>query len=238
MFEFDRLIFLFKDTYYTSLVMLAIELTALVVTIMYGRKTRIGRAFIFYIVFDFSILIIFIFLRSHSGISPKFRNHFINYGNDLIALTELLVYYYYFSILLLSDKIKILMKSLAILFSVIIVIYILTRFSFLTIRYSYISYLVGAAEFIFLLPPCLFYFYKILSVNSETKLFKRPSFWIVSGIFFYSMVSVPYYLLNDYVSNNYKELTGVLAAALFYVPFTLNFSFLIKAFLCKKHLTI
>ena len=238
MFQWNKLIDNFSKYYYTPLLMLIVEATALVIAIIYIRKTKIGKAFIFYITFDFSVLIVDCFLISNPGIAPKFRSQFMAYINNLIALIELLVYYYFFYILLPNRKIKNLMKALALFFVVIIVVYVITRLNFLTNRFTYISYLIGVTEFIFLLPPCFFYFYNILTVDSEVSLLKRPTFWIVTGILFYSLISIPYYLLNRYLSDRDTQLWSTLQAALYIIPFTLNFAFLIKAFLCKKTLTI
>jgi hypothetical protein len=238
MFEWDRLIDNFSNYYYTPLLMLIVEATALVIGIIYIRKTKIGKTFIFYIAFDFCILIVDCLLISHSGIAPKLRYQLMSYLNNLIALTELLVYYNFFFIILPYSKIKKIMKLLALFFLAIMIIYAITRLNFLTNRFGYITNVIGVTEFIFLLPPCLFYFYNILTVDSEISLLKRPTFWVVTGILFYSLISIPYYLLNKYLSDNDKQLWSALQAALYIIPFTLNFVFLIKAFLCKKTLTI
>jgi len=238
MFKWDKLIDNFSKYYYTPLLMLIVEATALIIAIIYIRRTKIGKAFIFYIAFDFCLLIVDCFLISHPGIAPKFRSQFMTYINNLVALTELLVYYIFFYIILSNSKIKNLMRVLALFFAIIIAVYFITRLNFLTNRFIYISYLIGVTEFIFMLPPCFFYFYNILTVDSEVSLLKRPTFWIVTGIFFYSLISIPYYLLNRYLSDHDKQLWHALQAALYVIPFTLNFVFLIKAFLCKKPLTI
>jgi len=57
MFDWHKLIDGFSNYYYTTLLMFFVEFTALVIAIIYGRKTKIGRLFIFYIAFDFCILI-------------------------------------------------------------------------------------------------------------------------------------------------------------------------------------
>lgn len=238
MFEWDKLIDDCEKYYYTPILMFIVEITALVISIIYGRKSKIGRAFIFYIAFDFCFLMGHFLIVSSSDISRISANRYYNYSNILIALTELLVYFYFFNTILPYNKIKKIIKILAVFFVIIIISYITTEFSFLTNRLSYITYLIGAIEFIFLLPPSLFYFYKILTVNSEIALLKRPTFWIVTGIFFYSLISIPYYLINRYVAFSHIQLWFVLQASLYNIPFAFNFAFLIKAFLCKKPLTI
>jgi hypothetical protein len=238
MFDWDKVIDNFSKFYYTPLLMLIVEVTALVMAIIYIRKTKIGKAFIFYIAFDLCMLIVDCFLISHSGISKKFRFYFQDTTNTLIAYVELLVYFYFFRKILEGNKIKKILTGLVVIYSAIIIIFLTTKFGFVTNRYSYLAYITGVIEFIFLLVPCVYYFLHLFKANSLLRLTDRPSFWIVTGIFFFSLISIPCYLLNKYLSNNYKQLWPALQAALYIIPFTLNFAFLIKAFLCKKPLTI
>ena len=236
MFECDKLIENFSKYYYTPLLMLIVEATALVIAIIYIRKTKIGKVFIFYIAFDFCILIIDCFLMSYPGISQKFISYFQDTTNTLIAYIELLVYFYFFRKILEGNKIKKNLTRLVVIYSVVIIIFFTTKFGFVTNRYGYIAYITGAIEFIFLLVPCVYYFLHLFKSNSLLRLTDRPSFWIVTGIFFFSLISIPYYLLSRYFFSTQYEFR-LFNAVFYYIPFTANFIFLIKAFSCKKPLT-
>lgn len=237
MFDWLNLIENFSKFYYTTLMLFVVELIALIIAFKYGRKTKIGRAFIFYIAFEFFMLITGDLLAIHSGISRKNYIAFLIFSNTLIALVELLVYYYFISSILQSKKLNLLMKFVALLYTFLVIIFFITRFSFVSPRQSFVSDILGAIEFILLLPPCMLYFYSILNNNSELPLFQRPSFWIVTGIFYYSLISIPFFIINRYILNLHLNLSVVLGAVFYNIPFTVNFIFLIKAFLCKKPLT-
>ena len=217
--------------------MFVIEFVALITGLVYGRKSRIGQLFIFYILFDFLILTMDLYLTSLPNFKVKDRNQFSNYTNVLIALVELLVYYYFFFKTLAGRRIKTLMQILVFSYLLVVFIFFLTGFSFLTSRYSYVSNLLGTLEFVFLLPPCIVFFYELTNRESAIRLFERPSFWIVTGIFLFSFISIPYYLIDNYFIVNHLKNRRIVAAALYYMPLTFNFAFLIKAFLCKKTLT-
>ena len=176
MFDWDKVFSGIVGLYYTQLTMFVAELAALIIAIVYGRKTKIGRAFILYIAFDFSILITDQILSGLSGVSAKDYNIFLNYTNTIIAVVELLVYYYFFYNTLQSKKNQLAILLMASLYSLVVFIYLLNGFSFFTARFYYISYLLVAIEFIFLLPFCLLYFHQLLSSPSTIKLFNRPSF--------------------------------------------------------------
>jgi hypothetical protein len=130
------------------------------------------------------------------------------------------------------------LKMLAFSFFLITLLFETTRFAFLTRRLTYVAEAVGALEFIFLVPPCFVYFYELLKNEPVVNLYQRPSFWIVTGILFYSVISIPYLLIDRFVYNNQYEHRYLLDLAFFYIPISLNFIFLTRAFLCKKTLTI
>ena len=178
------------------------------------------------------------FIKIDISFSQNLNSYFLYTTNTLVSYVELLVYFYFFRKILEGDKIKKILIGLTVLYSIIIIIFITTKFGFITTRYRYISYITGAIEFVFLLVPCVYYFLQLLKTNSNVRLSKRPSFWIVTGIFFFSLISIPYYLLNRYFTSTEFELRNLFIAVLYYIPFIANLIFLIKAFLCKKSLTI
>lgn len=214
------------------------ELAALIIGLLYVRKEKVGQFFIAYMAFDFCILLAGWYIEIDIISSPNFKSYFQNTTNTLIAYVELLVYFYFFRKILKVNKIKKILTCLTVLYSLIVIIYITTKFGFITTRYDYNALIIGATEFVFLLIPCVYYFLQLFKLNSSVRLTERPSFWIVTGIFFFSLISIPYYLLSRYFKNTQYELKNLFDAVLIYIPFTANFLFLIKAFLCKKTLTI
>ena len=216
------------------------ELLALIIAIVYGRKYKTGRFFVFYIAFDILVFCIDTTLNSLTTVSFKSFQYFVIYSNSLISMVELYAYFYFFHSVFQSKKIRISILILSVIYLLLIIIYSISGFSFLfhSARFDYASYLLGAIEFIFLIPFCFIYFNKLISTSSKLKILERPSFWITTGIFFFSLISIPYYLLYVYIFKAYKPYSTVFSAALYYTPFVINFIFLIKAFLCRKPLTI
>ncbi len=235
--DFSKLIQRSQEFYHTDLLMLLVEFTALIIGMLYVRKDKTGRYFIFYIAFDFCILLADSYFEVSISISSEFKNSFLKITNTLIGLNELLIYYYFFGQILSGKRIKIVLTGLSILYLFIVIIYLTTKFSFITDRYSYVTYLVSSVEFILLLVPCILFLLDLFKNISTTSLSKRPSFWIVTGIFFFSLISIPYYFLINFFKVNKYEYRNLFDALFYYIPFTTNFVFLIKAFLCKKILT-
>jgi hypothetical protein len=217
--------------------MLCVEVCALIIGILYARRTLLGRLFVFYITFDLVVLILYWIFKALTQINEQLRST-IYVGNSLVSLFELLVYFQFFKHVINNRAVIKWMRFARIIFLMLVCLYLISMFSFISIRFRYISYLIGALEFCFLLPPCLVFYYQLLKTNSKLKLLERPSFWLVTGIFFYSLISIPYYLIDPFLKDNDYQLRYIFGALFFEVPCTLHFGFLLKAFLCKKPLTI
>ena len=236
--DFENLFNKFQENYYSEFILLIVEITALIIAITYARTYKTGKLFIIYIAFDLSIFLIDLYIMNNSEISIKFTSLFLRTTNTLIALIELLVYYYFFSKVIKSTRLKKVLIIISILYSLIVCSFLFINFISITARLPYIAKVIGALEFCLLLLVCIFYFIWLLQNVSSEPLLNRPSFWIMSGIFFYSIFSIPYYLISNYLFLNRIANQNILVALFYYLPFSINFIFLSKSFLCKKPLTI
>jgi hypothetical protein len=58
---------------------------------------------------------------------------------------------------------------------------------------------------------CIYYFYGLFKNLPKVDLWYEPSFWIVTGLLFYSAISTPIYLsINIFLKNHFKDLIGIL----------------------------
>jgi hypothetical protein len=231
---FDR----WQKVYYGDPFMFVCELTAIVLGIIYQRKNRIGQFFILYTIIDITVLISDQYITNFSNFTVKENNFFVYISNSVVFVFELLAYSFFFQKTLQSGLIKKVIPALGIFFIGLtafyllhIVIYRVPKMGLLDMHY------LGVIEFFFLIVPCVFYFSELFTKQSEKKLLKRPSFWITTGIFFYSFVSIPLYFIADYLSKSKYQYMDELNALLFCLPFGISFLFLSKAFTCKTELT-
>jgi hypothetical protein len=224
--------------YYSELFMFICELTAIILGLIYKRKDRIARFFIFYIILDITILVIDQYIIYLSGLDRKKAGLFVNILNSFVFLIELLVYFFFFQKALQSLLIKKTLSILRLVFIGLTSLYLLHTIIYNTTRIgSFDTYTLGVIEFFFLIVPCLFYFAELFSKPSERKLLNRPSFWIATGIFFYSFISIPYFFIVNYLFKSKYHYIFELDALLFCLPFGISFLFLSKAFTLKTELT-
>lgn len=83
-------------------------------------------------------------------------------------------------------------------------------------------------ESLFLVLPCLVYFYELFLDVHERPLKNQPAFWIITGILFLNCFAIPLFLTTGLLGK-YEEA----AFSLNYILYALFFSLLIRAYLCR-----
>jgi len=223
-----------RKYYYTVPLMYLTELITIILGFLYAKKTFIGRLFLSYLLFDFILLNIAEFLEIKS--TPKIT--FTTVTNSLVSLFELVAYYYFFARTLNNMSALKGIKFGFVVYGTLNIVYILTRWASDKTSQNYFLTSIPTFEFLLLIFPCIVYFRQLFIEDSTIDLFDRPSFWITTGVFFFSILSIPYYLTFQLLRLSVHSDRYIFGAFLFFLPFTINFVFLSKAFLCKKPLTI
>jgi hypothetical protein len=86
---------------------------------------------------------------------------------------------------------------------------------------------------LYLIGPCLVYFYELFTTRRLVFLKNHPSFWIVTGILFYNSCTIPIFLTTNYFEKK-APLYGNIFFALNYILYGLLGLLFIRAYLCKK----
>jgi hypothetical protein len=225
-----------QKEYYSEPFYLACQILAIVLGFTYQRKSKVGRFFILYAIFDFLMLNLLLYLDYFSGIEKSTYRKATNVINSLCFLAEFLAFCYFFTQTLQNKKIYGVLKSIRIAFILLLLFYLVNAFVF-NVRPSTTLFYLGAIGYLFLLIPSFTYYYELFTKPSSQNLFKRPSFWITSGIFFISFLSIPYYTIASYLGNVNYQYSNSLGIILFTIPYGIRFLFLSKAFTLKTKLT-
>lgn len=233
---FEKLADYLQMRYYGDLFMGVFEFSAIIIGLLFVRQYKVGVYFLIYLIFDFSVLVCYDYLRISQVWTSGEVSNFRDITNVFISLIELLVYSVFFLSVIHNNTIVKLVKIFRIVFIATILFFTILQLIFGIGRLSYASDLISVLEFSFLLTPSLVYFYELLRMDPVINLYQRPSFWIATGIFFYSVISIPYYLIAMFVLDNTPQYSRPLNFVFFVIPFTINFLFLARAFLLKKPL--
>jgi hypothetical protein len=97
------------------------------------------------------------------------------------------------------------------------------KFGFLLAYYE-----LFALESLFLVLPCLFYFYELFKLRAPINLRSDPPFWIATGILFYNSCSIPLFLLIPILKDKFPELRPTIYS-LNYILYSMFFLLLIRA---------
>ena len=101
--NWDKILFDLEKRFFIELIMWIVELTTIILGIIYVRKQTLGKFFLLYLLVDFTILNVGTYLQYFLK-KPFFASSFINYTNIFISLTELFIYYNYFKIVIENKK--------------------------------------------------------------------------------------------------------------------------------------
>lgn len=228
----------FASRFYTQPLLGLVELLAILIGMKFVWNDNFGKLFICYLATDLIFNFADWYMMANKSFTRKEVTTFTQHTNTIIALIELNVYYIFFRKVIIQKRVLTLLYNIALFFSVSWIAISILNLQFISKNNYYGSYIFYTIEIAFLLPPSVIYLLQILKVNSEQSLFQRPSFWISIGIFFFSTISIPCYLLLSYLLKNGKAFIPVIEAILYYTPLIINVMFITKAFLCKRPLTI
>lgn len=212
---------------------------ALIVGLKYYRRQKLRTFLLIYVGVGMLVYWLFEIVTVKEALKLRKRSQ-QEVLNVLFALVEFSVFSYFFSRILRSRLLKLSMFFAGIIFLLVCFLYAIAVFrsdlsSEEILRYSF---RINVLEFVFLFLACLLFFYELLNDNSHDKsrLAEHPSFWISSGVFFYSIVSLPYFLIADELFYYNKNVYTILVAV-HYVSTSMLFLCLAKAFSCERSLT-
>ena len=227
----------FEKSYYTELLLWLAELAAVITAWRYARKERMGQLFFGYVLFNFIVLTIDI-LHAASGMQQhNLADRFTIRLNVILTVVDVYVYSNFFARLLHHRNVVRILRVCSACFIVGTTLLVFVYLHHIgEAANDLISKLCFISGFLILLLSCLAYFYELMIYPGPEALSARPSFWIATGLFFYACISLPYYLVINYLNTNNYLFINLLSALFFVVPFTANSIFLTKAFLCKKTL--
>jgi hypothetical protein len=235
----ESIIQLWQNVFYTIFFTLFCIVIALVSAIRFSQKEKLSYLFLIYII-SAGLLFTSCELIGLAILDLRGRrvSIFFETANLCFAFIEYIVFYNFFLSILKSKITKKIMGLFSIFFAIVIILFISKEFDYTFSRSEIYHYsdMVVSSELLFLGILCIVYYSELLKAKPVTNLPQSPSFWIVSGLFFYCLLITPFFMISENLHNEYKQVYNVFYAA-HYISFGLLFLALTKAFLCKRPLT-
>jgi len=163
---------------------------------------------------------------------------FSEMANTLFELIELIAFYYFFAKCFQNKKYHNVPKIFLISFCVIVGVFFIKlcfpNYTVDSIRRH--SLLVNVIEFFFLAVMCLLYFYGLFTSVPKMRLMQRPSFFITTSTFFYSVLMIPFFVIAHDMLKNGRTFFWILFGC-HYILLTIVILTIAKGFLCRKPIT-
>lgn len=238
--KWEKLFKLWDQQYYFDFFVILCILTALYTAVKFKQRGKVYHFLFLYILsalflFPVSDIILAFILN------PIHETHivFIETTNISFALTEYIVFCTFFNVVLKSKIIRVLMLSFLPLIVAALIVFILKSQSHTLSNSEMTRFadIVISVELLFLGFLCIVYYFELLTVPPSRNLLQSPSFWIVSGLFFYCFMIAPFFLVSERFVSSLTH-SYYIFYSVHYISFGCLFLAITKAFLCKKRLTI
>jgi hypothetical protein len=220
-------------SYFLDSLTVLTALIGFIIFVLKKKKENIAYNFLYY-------FIAYIFLKSIFFVHPLLpdllspQEWFIieELADYIFTLLEFLIFYNFFRKVLNFSFHK---KILTIIFYVFIIsgcsILFYNIVAFDKVQISFITFLFNM-QAISLLVPSIFYYIEIFKSKPILNLFRDGSFWIVTGLSFFMITTLPSsLLLNSFYKSNVKVFLNTFF--LFYIFYIILFSMIIRAYLCN-----
>lgn len=174
------------------------------------------------------------------GLNYKLSDFFLEGENIFFSIIEYLTFYSFFKQVLESPVLRKLMLSSIFFLAIAFLIYLYRGLyiSSTAITTKKIADFITSSELLFLTILCLLYYHKLFRERPVYKLTDSPFFWIATGLFFYSVTIIPFFIISKEIKFIEKNQVIYQAGfAIHYIFFGGLFLTITKAILCEKPLT-
>lgn len=116
----------------------------------------------------------------------------------IASIVEFCCFAYFFYKSLKSRRNKVVVKILAIAFTLPVMIFIDKLFTgSMALEIRHLSFLISSIGMCLLVIPCLLYYSELVSKKSYEPISQKPSFMIVSSFLLYCLLVIPFFLVAD-----------------------------------------
>jgi hypothetical protein len=234
----EKLIAHWRNYYLIEPVLILTLMLCFIVALFRNNREKERLFFLMYFFIGTSLFVVLNFLSVCHLINGRKWIITVELANTVFELSEFIAFYYFFKKCLLTATHHKILKALFICFCVVVGIFFAAstfpRYAVEDIRKH--SLVINVIELFFIFCMCLAYYYDLFTAVPKVHLFQRPSFFITTSTFFYSVLLIPFLIL----ANEIMKIHSLLYHILFSVHFVLLIIMLVtilKAFLWRKPIT-
>jgi hypothetical protein len=225
-----------KWNYYTDGLVLLMAIIA--ITIIAKNKHKTITIFKYYFT-AFIILKSFYFSHALFIAKTSFHSTMVSidyYADYLFTLFEFYTFALFFKIILQSGYDLKILKFIFWLFTIVGFTILMKDIIFYGYPQKINLHFLFIFQAVCLLVPCTLYYIHLFKDEPTLNLLNESSFWIVTGLSFFMVCTLPYSFFIDYLLKTDSLLYGHLFS-IFHIFYLLLFTMIIRAHLCKPIIT-
>jgi hypothetical protein len=211
----------FSQYFFTDWIMFVVLIIAFIISLKYHKRSKELRIITYYLgasVLEDSINTYFDLVK---------KNTLVLYTTlGLFLIVEFIIFCIYLYNAISSRRMRAIMKFFYWTFLALLL------FSWIKWKSIDVPQLAYVVEALYLIVPCLVYFYELFTGSKLVFLKSHPSFWIVTGILFYNSCSLPLFLLIEYFNRKAPTYANILFS-LNYILYSILYLLFLRAYLCK-----
>jgi len=174
------------------------------------------------------LLSIFTVVNNFILVAPKVSKSLVE---NIYIILELFFWGYFFLNLFNTKRIAVLTKTIFLL-SIFLTIYLISSSDLKSYNHKILS--INNLTYVFY---CCIYFFNLFKNIPTKKLKSDPTFFIILGIFFYSVFSLPLLSISDYFKNSNHQSLSTSIVCIINLTIILMHLFFIKGYLCLLKLS-
>jgi hypothetical protein len=233
----SELISYWEQFYFAEPLLICCILVSLVISCKYFSRDKMGILFVIYNIANLYLFAFIDYLFLFKSNNFKSFQLFSEINNTIYELLEIFIFLTFYSLTIKYFRVRL---ALIICFAIYFFFSIAYIFALLYLDNSQyqlekFSYLLSSFELCILLFFSLLYYLNLFKQPLIADLKTSPSFWVNTGIFFYSITAIPFFSIYYDVEKS-SNLYHLFTAAHFITLGLLTLS-IARAYLCKKQLT-
>lgn len=228
-----------SDTYFSKPILFICVCISLYYGIKYCRK---DKGYLLFVLYSFLYLVTIMVTETLSILlvqNGRLSAVIFEIINTIIAAIEVVIFYRFYSIVIMSRPIKYIMGIGLVPLFVLIIIFFFKALNLNSSKAEITnsSILVNIVEFFLIIIPCLTYFYEIFKKDVNQIKIESSTFWVTAGIFIYCISTLPFLIISENLLLYNKGLY-FLMFTVHYLSLCFLFLSLSRAFQCKTSTTI
>jgi len=234
----QKLIAYYSRDFFTEPILLLTFICSCVIGLLYNYRQKERILFVIYFFAGALLFLLASPVEVALTVAGRNADIFNEACNTTFEIAEFTAFQYFFKKSLRNEKFKKISNIFFLLFAAICVIF-LAALGFPGYPKEAIrehSFLINVLEFFLLAFLCLAYFYELFTDAPKMNLFERPSFFITTSVFFYSVLLIPFFIIARALSKDEQSIFFVLFAC-HYLLLIIVLIAVSKGFLCAKLIT-